>query len=193
MSTIDERVAMILQGERRFAETLAQRVIEKPRVSVWMILVPILIVYHMYRHSQYVEGKKQFIEHYLVSRTNAVREAAAALAGDRAPDPARLAAVNGIAADMQPLLQDLLGVFVDHFITLLKADGDDLDALVRASYRSGTAYLLTMNRLNAAERRLYDALNVRLQAQQAEMNGMVASIEVESERLRREEAARIFG
>jgi len=193
MITIDERVAMILQSERRFAEELAQCVIEKPTVSVWMILIPILIVYHMYRHSRYVEGKKQFVEHYLMSRTNAVREAAAALAEARAPDAARLAVANGLAADIQPLLQDLLEALIEHFMILLKADGGDRDSLIRSSYGSGTAYLLAMNRLNAAERKLYNALSIQLQEQQEGVNGMVASIEAESERLRREEAHRIFG
>lgn len=193
MMTIEERVAMILESERRFAEELALRVIEKPTASVWMILIPILLVYHMYRHSRYVDGKKQFVEHYLMSRTNAVREAAAALAEARAPDAARLAAANDMAADIQPLLQDLLVALIEHFMTLLKADGKDLDSLVRSSYGSGTAYLLAMNRLNAAERKLYDALSIRLQEQQEGVNGMVASIEVESERVRREEAHRIFG
>ena len=193
MITIDERVDVILQSERRFAEELAQRVIEKPKVSVWMILIPILFVYHMYRLSRYVEGRKQFVEHYLMSRTNAVREAAAALAEAREPDTARLAAANGIAADIQPLMQDLLGVLIEHFMTLLKADGGDRDSLVRSSYGSGTAYLLAMNRLNAAERKLYDALSIRLQEQQEGANGIVASIEAESERLRREEAHRILG
>jgi hypothetical protein len=168
-------------------------VIEKPTVSVWTILIPILFVYHMYRHSQYVDGRKQFVEHYLMSRTNAVREAAAALAEARAPDVARLAVANGTAADIQPLLQDLLRELVEHFMTLLKADGRDRDSLVRFSYESGTAYLLVMNRLNASERKLYEALGIRLQEQQEGANSMVASIEVESERLRREEAHRIFG
>lgn len=193
MSTIDERAAMIQQSERRFAETLAQRVIEKPTVSVWMILIPILFVYHMYRHSRYVEGRKQFVEHYLMSRTNALREATAALAEAREPDISRLAVANGMAAEMQPLLQDLLGALIEHFTTLLKANGDDLDSMVRSSYGSGTAYLLALNRLNAAERKLYDALGTGLQEQQEDVNSMVASIELESERLRREEAARIFG
>jgi hypothetical protein len=193
MTTIDERVAVILESERRFAEELALRVIEKPTVSVWTILIPILFVYHMYRHSQYVDGRKQFVEHYLMSRTNAVREAAAALAEARAPDVARLAVANGTAADIQPLLQDLLRELVEHFMTLLKADGRDRDSLVRFSYESGTAYLLVMNRLNASERKLYEALGIRLQEQQEGANSMVASIEVESERLRREEAHRIFG
>ncbi len=193
MSTIDERIAMILQSEREFAEDLAQRVIEKPAVSVWMILIPILIVYHMYRHTRYAEGRKQFVEHYLMSRTNAVQEAAAALAENREPNIARLAATNGMAADIQPLLQDLLETLVEHFMTLLKADGGDRDSLVRSSYGSGTAYLLAMNRLNAAECKLYNALSIRLREQQDDVNSMVASIEAESERLRREEAHRIFG
>ena len=194
MSTIDERAAMVLLHERRFAEALAARVIDRPTVSVWMILIPILFVYHLYRHTRYVEGRKQFVEHYLKTRTSAVKEAAAALADRRTPETHRLAAENGLPADLQTLLAEVLEVLVEHYQALLQATGDDLDALIRSAYGSGTAYLLAMNRLNAAERRLYDALGPRLhgQPQQDEVGSMVASIEAESERLRREEAARIF-
>jgi len=193
MTTEQERAELILRHEREFAELLAQQVIERPRVSVWMILVPILFVFHMYRHSRYVEGRKQFVEHYLLSRTSAVREAAAALAEGREPDTARLAAANGVSDEVRPLLQEVLQVLAGHYGTLLRAEGSTADELIRSAYGSGTPYLLAMNRLNAAERKLYDALSARLEGQQEGVNGIVRSIEARSELLRREEAARIFG
>lgn len=193
MASMEEKEEMILRHERRFAEALALQVIERPRVSVWMILVPILFVYHMYRQSRYVEGRKRFIEQYLISRTNAVREAAAALAEDRRPDAARLAAANDVPGEIQALLQEVLESLIVHYGVLLRAGGGTVDGLIRSGYGSGTSYLLAMNRLNAAERRLYDALSARLQGEQQGVNSIVLSIEVQSERLRREEAARIFG
>jgi len=193
MTTASERADMILRHERQFAEALARNVIEKPRVSVWMILIPILFVYYMYRHSRYVEGKKQFIDHYCMSRENAMREILAAGEERRLPDTAGLAAANGVPEGVQPLLREVLEVLIAHFSSLLRAEGETMDDLLRSAYGSGTDYLLVMNRLNAAERKLYDALSVRMEGEQEGVNAIVLSIETNSERLRREEAARIFG
>ena len=42
MLTPQEKHPLILQEERSFAAALAAQVIDKPRMSIWMILIPII-------------------------------------------------------------------------------------------------------------------------------------------------------
>ena len=192
MATIEQKRQFIEEHEERFAGALASAVIEKPQLSFWMILIPIIFVYYMYRIPRYAEGKKRFTEHYLMSRKSALHEAAASILNGSEPDAARLAASNDIPLDVQPLMKDLIAVLIAHYAGLLRAEGSDFDSLVRSAYRDRTAFLLVMNRLSEAERKLYATLSGRLEQDQEGSDSAVRTIEQESERMRREEAERIF-
>lgn len=193
MGTQDQRADIILQHEKQFAEALARQVIQKPEISVWMILIPVLFVYHMYRLPRYAQGKKEFVENYLLSRISALHEASSALAEGRQPDTGSLAVRDDVPADIQPHLREILDILVQHYTSLLQAAGDDFPSLARSAYGSGTAYLLIMRRLNDAEGKLYAALTSRLQQEQDDVGSAVSHIGVSAERLRREEAGSIFG
>ena len=45
MNALETKSHIIEEQERRFAYLLASRVIQKPKLSIWMILVPIIFVY----------------------------------------------------------------------------------------------------------------------------------------------------
>ena len=60
MLKLDEKLALILDQEKTFAKSVAGLVIEKPKLSIWMILIPIIFVHYFYRWNQYSEGLKKF-------------------------------------------------------------------------------------------------------------------------------------
>ncbi len=74
---------------------------------------------------------------------------------------------------------------------LLAADGDSFESLVRAAYRNRTDYLLTLNRLNTVEKEFYTALKPHMGAAEGAAD-IIATIESQSQRLRRELAEQIF-
>ena len=49
MNAIDRRKEIILERELDFANAIGSAVVEKPRVSFWMIMIPLLFLYFIYR------------------------------------------------------------------------------------------------------------------------------------------------
>ena len=192
MASTAEKKALILEHETAFARNLATYVIDRPKLSVWMILIPILFVYYFYRFQRYAEGRKTFAEHYLMSRTRALDEAFHALNSGREPDIDHLARLSDVPDAIRPFQADVIRVLVNHFVSLLRTDGDDFETLVRSAYRDRTNYLLFLNRLNQTEKEVYTGLTSHLRETQEEVNTVVRTIELQSEKLRREEAERIL-
>ena len=78
MTTVRPQRTIILQNEEKFALQLASKVLEKPKLSIWMIMVPIIFVYYFYKMQKYSEGRKVFAENYLVSHKRALKAVVAA-------------------------------------------------------------------------------------------------------------------
>lgn len=190
MTTAGEKKELILNHEIAFAAHLARQVVQKPKLSVWMILIPIIFVFYFYQLQRYSEGRTKFIEHYLMSRRRVLDEAAMLVTSGAKPDIARLAAQSDVPEDARGFQAEVLTLLVEHFANLLRSDGEDFDALVRSAYRARTNYLLVMNRLNQAEKAVYTAVVSHLEEEAA--GTVVKTIETASETYRREEAERIF-
>jgi len=45
MASLDHKKELILRYEEKFADSVAVSVIDKPKLSTWMILIPILFIY----------------------------------------------------------------------------------------------------------------------------------------------------
>ncbi|MFW6055342.1 MAG: NF038143 family protein, partial [Thermodesulfobacteriota bacterium] len=75
MLDLDRKYESILSHEEHFAYRLGREVIDKPAVSVWMILLPVLFVHHMYRVSSYKNGVRAFAGGILEPRQKALDKA----------------------------------------------------------------------------------------------------------------------
>jgi hypothetical protein len=187
------RKEWILDQERSFARELARAVIEVPKLSMWVILIPILLVYHLYRHNSAVKGRSAFAQHYLLSRTRSLEEAYQALAEQRPPD---IEGVVAMAVDLpdtarQPY-RDWITVLIRHYGDLLQAPGTDVKDLIHAVYRSHSNYLLLLNQLNRLEKTLNAALKNHVGEAAQSVIDTIARIETHSADLRRLQAAAIF-
>jgi hypothetical protein len=58
MASIQDKREIIHRHEVAFAETLSAEVIERPKLSVWMILIPILFVTYFYQLRRYAAGRR---------------------------------------------------------------------------------------------------------------------------------------
>jgi hypothetical protein len=192
LSEANKKRDFIMNHEELFAEKLALKVLERPTLSVWMILVPIIFVYYFYQYQKFVNGKKMFAEHYLISRRRALDEAMSVIDGKKTPDIKRLAGMSDVPDTVREKQEKVLGILVEHFISLLRSEGEDYRALVQSAYQNRTNYLLFLNNLNHAEKDVNMALKPHLQKDHEGVNSVVSSIELQSEMLRREYAEDIF-
>ena len=192
MPDLLEKKKMILVHEEQFAGKLALQVIEKPKLSVWMILIPIIFVYYFYRLQRFSTGRKTFAEHYMISINRAINEAEAVIEEGKTPDPAALAGLSDVPESIRDRQTKVYHVLLEHYIDLLKADGDDYESLIRTAYGSLTNCLLYCNRINQVEKERNKAL-IPIMSQTTEgVDEIIENIERYSETFRREMAERIF-
>ncbi len=192
MSSIKEKSALILAQEEKFALTLAAQVINKPQLSLWMILIPIFFVFYFNDLSKYKNGCKQFAGNYLIDKKRALNEAIEVVIEGRDPDIRSLAELPDMNSNAREKQADILTILVEHYRTMLKADGEDFASLIRSSYGSLTNYLLFLNRLNQAETEANKALKPDLEKSLGGINDIVSRMDGLSERFRRETAEVIF-
>ncbi len=187
-----DKSKIILEQEEQFAIMLASQVINKPQLSLWMILIPIFFVFYFTNLSKYKNGCRQFADNYLIDKKRALNEAVAAFDGGREPDIRGLAELSNMNNEAREKQADILAILVEHYSTLLNSDGEDFASLIRSAYGSLTDYLLFLNRLNHAEREVNKSLKPDLEESDEVINDIVSNMEVVSERLRREAAESIF-
>lgn len=181
-----------MENEERFTDSLALQVLDKPKLSVWMILIPVIFVYYFFQYQKFVTGRKTFREHYLVSIKRALDEAFESVSQKRDPDIPALAAQSDVPEDVRTYQADLLSVRVEHYANLLRAQGNTFQELVRAVYRTPTDFLLFINRLHTAEQQVNKALLPHLEKDIEGIADVIAKIDHHSDNLRRESLSELF-
>jgi hypothetical protein len=192
MSELKEKSALILEQEKEFALTLAAQVLNKPQLSLWMILIPIFFVFHFNDLSKYKSGLKIFADNYIIEKKRALNEAVETVNKDREPDIRGLAGLPNMNSATREKHEHLMTVLVEHYTIMLNSEGEDFSSLIRSAYGSLTDYLLFLNRLNKAEKEINRALKPDIKGPGEEINDIVSRMESMSEKLRRESAENIF-
>jgi hypothetical protein len=189
MQALAQKKEIILQRELTFANAIGAAVFEKPKVSFWMVFIPILFVY--FRMQRFKSGRMKFDEEFMTTRRRAMAAALDAVETNGRPDMAEVARNSRLPEALQKPYVSWMKALVEYYIDLLAADGDTFESLVRAAYRNRTDYLLTLNRLNTVEKEFYTALTPHMGAADGAAD-IIATIESQSQRLRRELAEQIF-
>jgi len=192
MDSMPKKSRLILEYEQHFAYVLAGKVLDKPKLDIWMFLLPILLVYYMNDIKKFKDGRNSFAAHYMVIKKRALEEAAAVVQSGKNSEADALAKQSEIPAEAQKKLAELFVVLIDHYEVLLKAVGGDFDSLVRSAYNNLTNYLLFINQLNNAEKKLNMALKSQFASTPAEADDIINAMERHSEQMRRKEAQEIF-
>lgn len=192
MSTFPEKKDMILEKEMAFANAVSAVVIEKPTLSIWMILIPVIFVHFFYRLNKYSQGRKEFVEHFILTKKKALDEALTALESKRKPDANRLVQTANIPQGTSKTYIAWMKVLLDHYRDLLMSEGDSYESLIRSVYKNRTNYLLFLNSLSKAEKAFDNVLKPHLNNETSGVNDIVKKIETCATDLRREEASKIF-
>jgi hypothetical protein len=191
MKGLERKKELILQRELAFSNAIGAAVFEKPKVSFWMILVPLLFLYFIYRMQKYKNGRQKFDEEFMTTRRRAMNLAGEAMETGVRPDIDRIARESGLTDALEKPYAAWLKALVDFYMDLLAANGDSFESLVRSAYRNRTNCLLILNRLSTVEREFYAALKPQMAATEGAA-AVIATIETQSQRLRRDLAESIF-
>jgi hypothetical protein len=192
MASLDYKKELILRYEEKFADSVAVSVIDKPKLSTWMILIPILFIYYFYRLKKFADGRKEFARHFILTRKRSLEEAAASLESGGKPDVEALVNMSSAPGSTHADYREWLKVLLDHYQYLLRSEGDSFETLIRSAYKTRTNYLLFINHLNRVERQFNTALKPSLKETTEEVNNIVTAIEQRCEDLRRRDAENFF-
>ncbi len=192
LSVGDSKLSVIHDQERQFARELASRVIFKPELSAWMILIPVFFLYYFWRLQQYSNNSRTFVEQWMLPRRQTLDEAGTALEEGREADFAHVIPEDRIPPGALAPYKKWIGALHHYYTDLLRAEGDDYKQLARHAHGDKTTHLLVLNHLHQWEKKLNAALQPHLEASDPEVGEVIRRIETCCESLRREEANRIF-
>ncbi|MDF1593104.1 MAG: NF038143 family protein [Desulfobacterales bacterium] len=192
MSTVDQKHQIILAHEKNFADYLALRVLEKPKLSVWMILIPIIFVHYFHRIQKFNSGRSAFAENYMILRERAMDEALDVIQTGRTPDIDGLAMLSTLTEAVHRPNLKMLELLVSHYTDLMRSEGDTMESLVRSFYKTRTNYLLFVNQLNQTERALNAVLKPHLTESVERIDEIISAMETNSEKIRRYHAETVF-
>jgi len=189
---LNEKKALIQEHEERFAYDLSRAVLETPKMSFWVIFIPLFLVYHVYRVKRIAEGRKGFAKNYLMIRKRAIEAAFSLAEKGRKPELQEALKDSNIPEKAKGPFKELFLLLVEHYADLFRGYGQDLPSLIRSTYKSRTNYLLFLNRLNRAEKSLTEALRPQDAQTAAEFDLIAKAMGFHSERIGRESAEWIF-
>lgn len=192
MLSEEDRLQHILEHEQRFADHLALKVFEQPKMGIWMILIPIIFVFYLNDLKKCKDGRQAFAANYLLSRKCAIAEAAEVVKNGREPDLQSLAAKAGLSPDASQKFIEMLAILVEHYNMLIEAEGNDYQGLLLSAYGGHDNYSAFLKRLTVAEKSLNRSLKPQLEESAGEVSDIVSSIEKYSEEIRRVAAGKYF-
>lgn len=190
--TMAQKRDLILAQERRFAALVAAKVIEKPKLAVWMILIPVFFVFYFWQLKRYSNGRKTFAEKFLITRRRSLEQAFQSVASGQGADVEQVVQVADIPDEIRKDYRRWVALLVDHYRDLIPAHGSSYAAMVRSVYKSRTNYLLFLNRLNQVEREFDAALKPHIAEATEDANGIIKLMEESAGMIRRQFAEEIF-
>lgn len=185
-AAVERRRAIILAHEAELARAIAVRVVEKPALSVWMILIPLVFLHYMQRRHTFKQGVEAVAAELLRTKREALE-----LACTGATPLANVA--NDRLASVRAAETAEVALLAQHYGRLLVAEGADYGALVREAYgNSPQAYDLAMQQIAQAELEVLAAAGEKCSGM-ADMAELVGALERARAEVRLHEARRTFG
>ncbi len=191
MKELSDKKEIILQREMAFANAVGASVLDKPKVSIWMVLIPILLLHFIYRMQSYKGKRLKFSEEFMITRRRALDIAHNAASTGDDPDIVDVVRKSSLPEPLHKPYAAWVKALADYYLDLLAAEGASFESLVRAAYSSRSNYLLTLNRLSVAEKAFHKALEPHLAATEGAAE-IISKIESHSQELRRELADHVF-
>lgn len=191
MSSKADKKTIILAEETRFTNLLASRIIDKPELSLWMILIPIIFVFYFYQLQRFTSSRKRFTENYLIAIKRAL-SAVESLEAEDNPDFDRLAQNTELPEKAKAQQVELFKCQSQHYFRLMKANGESYEELIRRAYPGSDEYREYCENLNQAEKQLNESLLATATENDESIAQTVTKFQIASQELRNQQVERIF-
>lgn len=197
MSELDRKYTLIWSHEEQFAYRLGQEVIDKPVVSVWMIILPVLLVHHMQKVTSYKNGVRAFARGVLDPRQKALDRALQDVESGESKDcgfEEYFPSLQSVSDRDRTLADKQMGVMQilrDHYRKLLEAGKESYQDLLIEVYPDREHYSRFLERLNAAEQELNRYLTAKVHTTE-DSRAVIRQMETYCNELRRKELDRFF-
>lgn len=193
-----EKARKIIHGhEENFAYRLAKQVIEKPEASVWIILIPIFLVFYIQRLQKYKGSIHAFakgIMHPKILTLDATLEEAKTGVFPRERVIAGfMGSISGEKAQRVRMKKiEEMEILRQHYLLLLGNDGSSYPYLLRSSYGTAGDYRFFLDSYGKAEKEVNEEVLLASHPT-PEAREVVAAMEKASAQLRETELKEIFG
>lgn len=155
---------LIWDHENRFVYKVAKQVIQKPPISVWLVLMPILFLFYAHKIQQYKAGIHNFSKGLMRTKILALDSAMEEMNTGRKDEGVKN---NSVSSGLESSIQDMqvrnrqlaeVELLKVHYGKLLRQQGPSYRALVRKAYQTGDAYRMFLNQLTKIEKEVMEAV-----------------------------------
>lgn len=176
MADLPRKKELILEYEKIFINRMSRELFAKPKLNVWMILMPIIFIFFFQQFSRYRKGKTDYQKNTLITPKRALGEAYYAVEENKKPDLDELMDISDLPTAAHVPYRNLLKILVQHYIDLLNSKGKTYKEMIRNTYPDEKAYDKHVNELASA----WKALNLKamkdLTAKNSEVKKTVAKM-----------------
>lgn len=183
---------LILDHERAFAKQVAGDVIDKPQLTMWMIMIPVFFVFYFFQLKRYKNGLKDFSQNFLITRQRTLDAVWEAATSKTSVDLESVVEKSDISSGVKDQYRFWIELLAEHFLLLIQARGDTYTELVRAAYKKKSNYLKGLKNLNRIEADFHQALAPHLPGDQQSIKTVIESMQGSVKELRRSQVAEIF-
>ena len=159
-----EKQQIILDYEHRLASRLAKKVVEKPTLTVWRIIMPLLLIYHAIKLKEYRKEIEIFTRGVLKSKILALGSAINEIRLN-SPDQGYVHSLSDATDSSTPNRKLFISrqkaeveLLKSHYKKILKSSGRDYAELVKNVYGKPGAYREYLLKLDKAEQDVRDSV-----------------------------------
>jgi hypothetical protein len=195
--SLEEKYELLRRHDELLAYEVAKNVIEKPKASIWIIFMPIFLVFHAQRMQKYKKSVHAFARHFLHTKLFALNEAREEAITGRPPnsnpaDPPQNLGDSPGSAEIRARQLREIGTLKEHYLLLLQSPGESYSDLLKNTYKTGGDYRFFLNKLSSAEMAVNEAV-ITFHHSTPEASDIVARMVEATEKRREREREEIFG
>lgn len=189
---------LIWNQENQFAYKIAKQVLQKPKISVWLVLIPILFLYYAHKIQQYKAAVHDFSKGVMRSKILALDSAKAEIdSGKKNLDfqDAFLSSDLESSPNVKRVCEKQIAeveLLKSHYKKLLGQQGSNYQSLIRKTYRTGAGYRIFLTQLAQAEKAVHDAV-LRAYHPNEDAQNVTKKMQKIAQALREEEIKSFFG
>ena len=198
---LDENYKSILEYENRTAQTITSRVLDKPELSAWMILLPIVFLLHMQRYQKYKVSSTAFKAGYLYTKEIALNIAYRVYNNEITREEALVVVAETVQKNpsAEPIVLNIysqqieeIKLLIEHYLLLLDTKEYKYEQMIVSHYKTENNYLSFVNQLTEIEKQVTNASTATFNDDALEVPEILGKMEAQLLKLRTEEAKQFF-